>query len=64
VGYSVAALAALKVNVTQGAYRPFPQKMSGFSVAGITEEFSTAAPLSLYGAAKRASEQLAIEYGR
>lgn len=29
----------------------------------MTEEFSTAAPVSLYGASKLASEQLALEYG-
>ncbi len=35
----------------------------GFSAAGIREEFSTAAPVSLYGSTKLASESLALEYG-
>jgi CDP-paratose 2-epimerase len=35
----------------------------GCSAAGISERFSTAAPLSLYGATKLASEVMALEYG-
>lgn len=35
----------------------------GISERGVRETFSTEAPLSLYGATKRASEQLALEYG-
>jgi len=35
----------------------------GLSRVGITEDFSTAPPLSLYGASKISSEQLALEYG-
>ena len=35
----------------------------GVSARGIAEEFSTAPPLSLYGASKLASEVLALEYG-
>ena len=61
--YSVAALAAIGVAVGKDAYRPAAQKMHGLSSQGISEEFSTEAPLSLYGAAKHASEQLALEYG-
>jgi len=61
--YSVAALTAIRVAVIKDAYRPAAQKMRGMSSHGISEEFSTEAPLSLYGAAKRASEQLALEYG-
>src|SRR5205807_3152836 len=38
-------------------------KIVGLSSRGISEGFSTEPPLSLYGAAKRASEQLALEYG-
>jgi CDP-paratose 2-epimerase len=34
----------------------------GVSAAGITEGFSTAAPVSLYGATKLAAETLALEY--
>ncbi|MFN9294352.1 MAG: hypothetical protein ACK6EB_40235, partial [Planctomyces sp.] len=35
----------------------------GFSEQGISEEYSTVAPVSLYGATKLASEALALEYG-
>jgi CDP-paratose 2-epimerase len=35
---------------------------SGVTAGGISEEFPTGAPASLYGSAKLASEQLAIEY--
>jgi len=34
----------------------------GVSAFGVSEAFSTEPPLSLYGATKRASEQLALEY--
>jgi len=35
----------------------------GVSALGLTEDFSTAAPVSLYGSTKLASEALALEYG-
>ena len=35
----------------------------GLSAAGISETFSTAAPISLYGSSKLAAETLAVEYG-
>ena len=35
----------------------------GVSTQGVDESFSTAAPVSLYGASKLASEALALEYG-
>jgi CDP-paratose 2-epimerase len=35
----------------------------GVSALGMTEEFSTSAPVSLYGATKLASEVMALEYG-
>jgi len=35
----------------------------GVSAAGIAENFSTAAPISLYGATKLAAETLSLEYG-
>jgi hypothetical protein len=41
------------------AARPLP---AGLSPAGIGESFSTAAPVSLYGATKLAGETLALEY--
>jgi CDP-paratose 2-epimerase len=61
--YSIASMAALKMVVSKDAYRPTVQKMPGLSARGIAEDFSTEPPLSLYGTAKRASEQLALEYG-
>jgi len=41
------------------AARPLP---TGLTAAGISEAFSTAAPVSLYGATKLAAETLALEY--
>ncbi|MCX6960733.1 MAG: NAD-dependent epimerase/dehydratase family protein [Verrucomicrobia bacterium] len=41
----------------------FKSHPSSVSNLGITEEFSTEPPLSLYGTSKRASEMLALEYG-
>jgi CDP-paratose 2-epimerase len=75
--YSITPLAALEVEVHDNAFRPviapasrlgsefqlsaFP--VSAFSSRGIAETFSTAAPVSLYGATKLTSEILALEYG-
>ena len=39
---------------------PLPE---GVTARGIAESFSTAAPVSLYGASKLASETIALEYG-
>lgn len=63
--YSIAALSALPVVKANDRFvldtgRPLP---TGVSVRGIDESFSTQAPISLYGATKLASEQLALEYG-
>jgi CDP-paratose 2-epimerase len=63
--YSIPPLAALKVEIKDDAFRPadsddFPP---GLGPAGVRETFSTAAPVSLYGATKLASETLALEYG-
>ena len=64
--YSITALAALPVAVKDHAFHlapgaaPLPR---GVSPAGLDESFSTAAPVSLYGASKLASEALALEYG-
>ena len=62
--YSIPALAALPLTAGGTAYRldgarPWP---AGVSQAGVTEEFSNRAPISLYGATKLASERLAQEY--
>lgn len=64
--YSIPPLAALPVEPGPGeAFRlrenaPLPP---GVSARGVDETFSVAAPVSLYGATKLASEALALEYG-
>ncbi len=63
--YSIAPLAQLKIVAEKNAYRPAPDTThpTGISDAGVDETFATAAPVSLYGATKLASEALALEYG-
>ena len=75
--YSMPPLAALPVEVHNKAFRPvippaefkFSEfqlskfQLSAFSSSGLTESFSTAAPISLYGSTKLTSEILALEYG-
>ena len=67
--YSIPPLAALPVVVEDRAFRPDsglrpPASLPpGLTASGIDESFSTAAPVSLYGATKLASEALAFEYG-
>jgi len=63
--YSIAPLASLPVVARAGAFelatsQPLP---AGLSPNGVTEDFSTGAPISLYGATKLASEAMALEYG-
>jgi CDP-paratose 2-epimerase len=63
--YSVKALSEIPVVAADAAFAPdlavpLPQ---GVSERGITETFSTAPPVSLYGASKLASESVALEYG-
>jgi CDP-paratose 2-epimerase len=62
--YSIPALVQLPLVVDGSRYtldpaRPWPL---GTTAAGVTETFSTDAPISLYGATKLASERLAQEY--
>lgn len=62
--YSIPPLAELPVVVEDRAFspdtsRPLP---AGITAAGVSEDYSTAAPVSLYGATKLASETLALEY--
>ena len=62
--YSIADLAAIPVEHVDDAFRletgaPLPP---GVSPRGVSERFSTAPPLSLYGVAKASSELLALEY--
>jgi CDP-paratose 2-epimerase len=63
--YSIAPLAALPMETKNNAYRPASGATlpPGVTAAGVSETFSTAAPVSLYGATKLASEALALEYG-
>ena len=63
--YSQARLAALPLESKDAAFAPRFAEVSeiGLSALGVREDFSTATPLSLYGAAKLASEILAQEYG-
>jgi len=63
--YALDPLTHLTVRVVNDAFTPdlngpVPQ---GLSASGIDESFSTTPPVSLYGATKLASEQLALEYG-
>ena len=63
--YSIPPLAALPVETAGRAFRLRPDAPlpPGVSARGVDETFSTAAPVSLYGATKLASEALALEYG-
>jgi CDP-paratose 2-epimerase len=64
--YSIRALASIPVRVANGAFKPDLGPVGaipGLGYGGVAEEFPTAAPLSLYGATKLASEALALEYG-
>ena len=62
--YSVPPLAALPVEIHQRAFRPQAGATlpDGLTAAGISEKFSTAPPISLYGSSKLASETVALEY--
>jgi len=63
--YSVKPLSTLPVRVVDHAFEPDPAAAlpAGASRHGVSETFSTEPPVSLYGATKLASEQLALEYG-
>jgi CDP-paratose 2-epimerase len=63
--YSVNALTRLPVVVDGLAFVPDTSAVwpTGASPAGLSEAFSTEAPISLYGATKAASETVALEYG-
>ncbi len=62
--YSISALCNLSLSETETRLTPLPSSAYpvGFSLQGVSEDFSTAAPISLYGATKLASELLAQEY--
>jgi len=62
--YSIPPLAALSVTPHKDAFCPDKGALPvGLTGQGISEQFSTTAPVSLYGATKLSSEQLALEYG-
>lgn len=62
--YSCALLSELRVQEESQAFLPVLESpMAGISAEGVAETFSTAPPLSLYGAAKLASEVVALEFG-
>ncbi len=62
--YSIAPLASLSLHDSPTRFSPSAfHPPNGFSAAGITESFSTAPPVSLYGSTKLCSEMLALEYG-
>jgi CDP-paratose 2-epimerase len=63
--YSIPPLAALPMRVEREAFVLEEKGMlpAGVGASGVTEAFSTAPPVSLYGTTKLCSEQLALEYG-
>jgi CDP-paratose 2-epimerase len=63
--YAIRPLSELPLKIDGKRFVPQFSKIeiAGISSAGVREEFSTAAPVSLYGATKLASEALALEYG-
>jgi len=64
--YSIPPLAKLKVISRDNAFIPDPEAgmPAGMTAAGVSEDFSTAPPISIYGSTKLASELLALEYGQ
>jgi len=61
--YSASELAALPVQSSEDRFELQDCDVSDASNLGISEDFPTTAPLSLYGASKLASETLILEYG-
>ena len=63
--YSIAPLAALPMRPGDGRFELDTAQAlpAGAGPEGISEAFSTAPPVSLYGATKLASETMALEYG-
>ena len=61
--YSIPPLAGLQVQTQEQAFVPANNTLPhGVTERGVSELFTTAAPVSLYGSTKLASEQLALEY--
>jgi CDP-paratose 2-epimerase len=63
--YSINSLAELPVTAEGDAFRLPARHLlpPGVSPEGVSEQFSTSPPISLYGSTKLASEVLALEYG-
>ena len=64
--YGIKDLSTLRMKVTDDCYHPAPDQhfAPGLSAYGISEEYTTAAPISIYGATKVCSEALALEYSQ
>ena len=60
--YSASELSALPVKPSDNRFELQDSDLNGVSKSGISEDFPTTAPLSLYGASKLASETLILEY--
>lgn len=63
--YSIGQLSRIRLKESGTRYEavwPQPKSIEGFTGRGVSESFSTTAPISLYGATKRASEIMALEY--
>jgi len=61
--YSARELASLPMETKGDRFVPRAGvQVAGLSAQGVAEDFSTEPPLSLYGASKRASEVVALEY--
>jgi len=61
--YSASLLSDLPVMSSGNRFELRDCNIAGLSCRGISEDFSTSAPISLYGASKLASEALILEYG-
>jgi CDP-paratose 2-epimerase len=63
--YAIRPLSEVPMQIEGDRFVPQFSKieLAGFSRAGVAEQFSNAAPVSLYGATKLASEALVLEYG-
>ncbi len=63
--YSIQALSQIPIVEHKNGYavNVFESLPQGLSAKGIAEDFSTSAPISLYGSSKLAAEALAVEYG-
>ena len=64
--YSIPGISNVEVESYNNGFIPNPNQIfpPGLSEFGVSEDYSTQAPVSLYGASKIASEVLALEYGQ